>query len=252
MRRRVLLFGASGRIGSSILQLVPECEAVGATAEGVDVAALVGAGPCAVVLAVPAAAARVLLAKLEALQGRDVLVLDCSGVAKQREDHLYNTVPAGPEARVRIVGNPGCIASAVLDGLRELPVDRAAPLSVVATGDRSYAPEGQCGEMRSGRRWLSHPHVREIELHSGCRVACFVPVICYAMEATGLLVVVAGRLSEPRPSDPEEAVDAASVAGTARLARRLEVGPELGFTLTVVIDNVVRVAWHAANLIRQF
>jgi hypothetical protein len=220
-------------------------------AEETDAAALVGADPCAVVLAVPAAAARVLLAKLEALEGRDIVVLDCSGVVKQQPGHTYNALPEGREMRLRKVGNPGCIASAVLDGIRDLPVDCSVPLAIVATGGSSYAPEGQTGVMRSGRRWLSHPHVAEIEAHSGCVVASFVPVICYSMQASGLLVVVSGRLSEAHSSDTEEAIDVQRVVGTTDLVRRLEVGPDLRFTLAVAIDNVARVAWHASQLIRQ-
>ncbi len=249
MHRRVLLFGAAGRIGGAIAGFVPDCIRVAGHVEDHDLNDLV-LDFDVLVLAVPADAARALLDRAQQVERRGLILLDCSGVAKKLPHHIYNKAPVSQDA-LAVVGNPGCIAAAVIGGLRGLKLNKQSGLSIVANGGRSYAPEGQDGTMRTGRVWLQHPHVREIESALAMTVNSFVPIVSYTMEASGLLVVISGRLLEDVPSDETEAVDIRAVVGTERLVKRLEVRGDLRFTMVVCIDNVVHVAWLAATTIQQ-
>lgn len=178
--------------------------------------------------------------------------------------HLIGSAPypAGWPSNVlnSICGEePGCIASASIEGLRRsnLLPRLTSKLNIVSMGGRSYAAPGQSGLVRVGRRWLDHPHVAEIERSTSAQVASFVPVIAYPHVETGLLVVLSGTCTSPNkaegPSTPPKTteLDVADVVGTASLKWRLDESPEGGFSLAVAIDNVTFVANLAVEGLRR-
>ncbi len=140
----VVLFGATGRIGSSIFRLlenldglklehfVPGCvESVVDSSDATNVL---------FILAVPWNVAQEMVTEIEALERREkrIVVLDCSGFVKRSRLHSYaldDSFCMEPNKNLLFVGNAGCIASACIQTLHDLQfVDGTAGISVVATG----------------------------------------------------------------------------------------------------------------------
>lgn len=194
-----------------------------------------------------------------ALQGRSVI--DMSGVAKRQGTSRYGLLTeqgrlldGSVPQRGLCYGNPGCMAGAVLVGLRQAGLlgRLSGSLHITAVGGASYAPPGQEGEIRLARRLHSHPHVAEIEVaQPGLRIASFAPVVSYGTP-NGLLAVISGQLAEPGTVTSSEPVplDVKDVVGTARVLHRLEC-VESAFTLAVALDNLTFPAANAIALARS-
>ena len=175
---------------------------------------------------------------LAGLAGRSVV--DCSGAVKRDGTGVYG-LGADPQ-RGRWYGNPGCIAGAVITGLRDAEVRVGGPVHITAVGGASYAPRGQSGTMRVARRQLDHPHVAEIAA-TGLEIASFTPVICYGTDR-GLVVSISGIGSLVPQGD---AFDVADIVGLDGLILRARQDGD-HFALTVGIDNLTWPASRALEL----
>jgi hypothetical protein len=206
---RIVLFGASGRIGSAIDCFLTEERNVekmsfssGAT---VEIFRSCSAEQVLVlVLAVPFEVAKQIVEEVETTFASSecslsVVVLDCSGFVKMNRPHVHGlTMLTSISKGISFVGNPGCVSGAVIEMCQILPIDKSEGLSIVATGicvviffffffvlflleylgGKSFAGSGATG-FRSGGRWMSHPHVKEIENALSVRVFSFVPIVFF-------------------------------------------------------------------------
>lgn len=190
-------------------------------------------------------------------------VVDFSGAAKRRRLGHYGLMlgPSRPwdeqfDVTSRVFGNPGCIASAVLLGLRKSRALEWSPeeISVFAIGGKSYVHDIDDNEIRLANRLIAHPHVTEINtaLQGNTQVTSFMPTVTSGVER-GLLVGVSGRLRSGRLDQlnfGDNNLSVSDVAGTDHIQHRLELQPDGHFSLGVVIDNLRFVTKNALNLMQ--
>jgi N-acetyl-gamma-glutamylphosphate reductase len=191
------------------------------------------------VLALPTDVAR---RRLEGLRGRSVV--DLSGAVKQDGTGVYGLdADAMPG---RWYGNPGCMAGAVIMGLRRCHAAPTGPLHITAVGGASYAHRDDEGQLRVANRWSSHPHVAEIEAYTRHRVGSFIPMVAYGTKR-GLVVTVSAQGSA---TDGGGSFDIADVVGTSKLAWRA-TSQNRGFSLAVGVDNLTLPASFAVSLAQR-
>lgn len=190
-------------------------------------------------------------------------VIDFSGAAKRKRIGQYGLMLGSSrswdeqfDVTSRVFGNPGCIASAVLLGLRRSRTLEWTPeeVSVFAVGGKSYVHDIDDNEIRLANRLIAHPHVTEINtaLPESTRVTSFMPTVTSGVER-GLLVGVSGRLRSGRLDQLNfgaSNVSVRDVAGSDQIQHRLEVQTDGHFSLAVVIDNLRFVTRNALNLMQ--
>lgn len=188
-------------------------------------------------------------------------IVDFSGAAKRKRLGQYGLMLGAKnpwdeqfDVSSRVFGNPGCIASAVLVGLRRSGVQAWQPpeLSVFAVGGSSYVHDIEDNEIRLANRLIGHPHVREINaaVGNGTHVTSFMPAVSGGVDR-GLLVGVSGQLGSGRFDQlkfGDPAISVSDVAGTDQMKHRLEVQSDAHFSLAVAIDNLRFVTRNALNL----
>lgn len=291
MVKKIVLFGASGRVGSSIAAQMGSIAFTAAARED-DLLQLVSDARDTVLLvfSIPHLAVKERLAELEArleeLVCGDIIVLDCSGHVKQSiQDHWhildgaswaqYLSARTLQRHRVHYIGNPGCMASTVIQAVRASGLSFTnSELSVTAVGGRSYGPatpaatETCHSQLRVARNWLTHHHVSEIErslaTQGPAKVVSFMPLICSSLEH-GLMITVSWRSEGcaeavkvddvPGVTRCDQDLDVATVLGSPMLAMRTQTTPSVsgGVTISVAaaIDNIDHVAMLAVASIRQ-
>lgn len=260
---KAIIFGSDGRIGAAITHFMEGKHALRCLRyeEGM-IAGLIDDGPCVIVAAVPWEVAERMVLEVEACvhasHGSDVVVLDCSGFVKSSRANHRHVLSADRGVLGRgltLFGNAGCIASATIETIKELPsIDASYGIAVVATGGASFVSgDAQKEGCRTGTRWLNHPHVKEIEGLCQLRVNSFVPIVVPQMDQSGILVVLSGRLVPPFDAGTSKngPVEIGQVSGTSNIVRRMDVTPDGLFTAAIAIDNIQRIAWHAANFLNH-
>lgn len=186
-------------------------------------------------------------------------VIDFSGAAKRNNVGEYGLMIdyempwRNIDVNAHIFGNPSCIASAVLLGMRtaKLKPDRFKPIQVFSVGGKSYAHTAEDQQISLARRLYDHPHIKEIQKASYSwpgymAVSSFMPVITGGVDS-GLFVGVSGQCYEDDRHE-EKILNTGDVVGSGRLDYRLEI-EDSNFSLGVVIDNLRFVTNNAVRLI---
>ncbi len=191
---------------------------------------------------------RVAAERIDALP-HDHTVIDLSGALKVRGAGRYGLLHAGrlldgglPALGDRLT-NPGCMAGTVVHAL--LRTGLRGELHATITGGSSMAGADGAG-LRTGHRWLDHPHVAEIERAlPDVRLASFTPVVAHA-HGRGLVVVVNGR-GEVAPR--AGSVDTTEIVGTAEVRLRVD-SADGRVTISAAADNLTLPAHNAVELVR--
>jgi len=293
---KIILFGASGRVGGSIaaqLELA-SVEYVKAhrdedLRDAINIASVASREMLLLIFSIPHHAVKERLSELsECLDqvSSEIVILDCSGYVKQNfEDCFYVLGKTSWEQylfsrrgqRVKYIGNPGCMASAVIQAVRASGQSIAgATLSVTCVGGKSYGPPAaDDSQLRVARNWISHHHVTEIERffrEDNATVVSFIPLICAQLEH-GLMVTIswqapctnteltlqaetANAMSNVVRTNEE--LDVATILGTNNLALRVQTVPRTSgseviqsVSIAAAIDNVDYVANFVVVAVKQ-
>jgi len=267
MADAVVLYGSSGRIGNSIMRQLVEVP-IRAKTPSKDsalmevVQQLSHVNKLIIIFAIPHQAMEERLLELEACQGllsvAAIIVIDCSGHVKLNiPDHWhilgnqswknYFETHKGP---IYYVGNPGCMASAVIQGIRASYLSWVgSDISITAVGGKSFAPTSpsEYNALRTAKRWTSHHHVKEIERvfrEERISVSSFVPIVSGDLE-NGLLVVVSGQAKRTElnvPTRPHACVNATrDVIQTVADGSELTLSDIIGMpTIKIRVDAIER------------
>lgn len=133
----IVLFGSTGRIGKALLNFLAPEHSVSCLhfVPGTLAALLLPAERIVFVLAVPSSVAEQIVLEIEKT-GKNVMIVDCSGFVKVSRPHLhaFDVLDSSfaTKSTKMMIGNAGCVASAVIETVKQLPV--LGPISVVATG----------------------------------------------------------------------------------------------------------------------
>ena len=291
----MVLYGSTGRIGSSILNQLAEFS-IRIETPSKDTALMAAVNPLdkvnklVLIYAIPHRAMVERLLELESHReilgshATTVIVIDCSGHVKLNIPDYWHILQNLPWKNYRethkgplyYIGNPGCMASAVIQGIRASNLCwKGTNISVTAIGGKSFAPpsRNECNTLRTAKRWTSHHHVREIEQvfhEEQIHVSSFVPVISSALD-NGLLVVVSGQIKRTefniiaRASECVNAtrgtvqvvtdgseVSLSDVVGTSVLKMRSDTSENadtIDVTVAVGLDNVEYIAYLAVSTV---
>lgn len=191
-----------------------------------------------------------------------VPAIDLSGYLKMTNQGTYGLIVGGQllvgglnPTMVRL-GNPGCMASSIILGLKRYGLDEPGtldmPLSISVTGGSNMASRSEMTGMRTGRLWKEHPHVVEIQKAlPNIEIASFVPTVAH-QQPKGLLAVISGKLSSEAQakikSSERVKIDVEKVLGTAQILSRIEVYPNGFFSLAVAADNLTLPSLNAILL----
>ena len=179
-------------------------------------------------------------------------VIDLSGYCKRHNIGVYGVLDERLNRSSKIIQNPGCFASSVIEAFKRSGLDPHqldGSVSITSIGGASVAHRSEKSGLRLSKRLWSHPHVKEIEsVITGLEISHFTPVITHS-QPHGICSLISGKLAQPihiqspPPFDLEEILGGSQVKWNWRVdasARR--------FLLSCVLDNLYFPAHHAVMI----
>ena len=232
----IYIYGKNGRIGTIVQQY--------ATQQKVSIATDPKYAYISI-LAVPQSAVSSLLPNIVS-----PIIIDMSGFSKR---HNLGTYAATLQPfSDRILQNPGCFASSVIQGIlrASLPLsDIESPLHIATTGGASVDHPSAAPGIRLAKRLWDHPHVQEIQKRfPKLRIASFTPIINHC-QPHGIISTISGTLTKGTKSAKSK-INIQETWGNAQVAWELHTQDKY-FSLVCALDNLHFPACYAIRLAKE-